>query len=240
MKPFRSFVTDETKNSVSQYLQEFEDAVVSTHERIERNGHTFFTPRTFDKKVPNKMIISALQGDEPAGWMGLLEFVKNNKPKNVNVTYVPIFSKETFESGEHEDDANENPNHNIPYDPSREAKRFLTMQEYWLPLASGGFIDLHEDPYREEGYAFVWSDRGDLGDRIVSLIGENFNLFHEPRSPIFATNGKIQNDDQGMLGDYMSKLGVSPSITSETPVVNTDLNKRIDVNIKIIREFLDD
>ena len=107
MKTFRSFLTEETKNSVSQYLQEFEDAVVSTHERIERNGHTFFTPRTFDKKVPNKMIISALQGDEPAGWMGLLEFVKNNKPKNVNVTYVPIFSKETFESGEHEDDANE-------------------------------------------------------------------------------------------------------------------------------------
>ena len=87
---------------------------------------------------------------------------------------------------------------------------------------------------------FVWSDRGDLGDRIISLIGENFNLFHEPRSPVFATNGKIQNDDQGMLGDYMSKLGVSPSITSETPVVNTDLNKRVDVNVKIIREFLDD
>ena len=169
MKSFKSFISD-TDDVVEQYLQEFERAVVQTHQRVDLNSHTFFVPLQFNESLPNKLIASALQGDEPAGWMGLLEFVKNNKPANANVSYLPIFSKETFRSGLHEDDAKRNPNHHIPYNPSRETARLLAVKERWLPLASGGFLDLHEDPWRGEGYAFVWSDTGDLGSRMVGLI----------------------------------------------------------------------
>ena len=238
MRSFVNFLVEETENSVERYLREFEDVVSSTHRRLDKNGHTFFTPLSFDKKLPNKMIMAALQGDEPGGWLGLMEFVKNNKPTNANVTFLPIFSKEAFRSGKHEDDANRNPNHDIPQNPSREANRFLSMKEMWLPLASEGFLDLHEDPYRAEGYAFVWSDTGGLGDRIVEIIGEHFPLFHAPFPPNHATRGKIENDDQGMLGDYMARLGVTPSITSETAIVGHDLDKRISVNVEVIKEFL--
>ena len=228
MKSFKSFISD-TDDVVEQYLQEFERAVVQTHQRVDLNSHTFFVPLQFNESLPNKLIASALQGDEPAGWMGLLEFVKNNKPANANVSYLPIFSKETFRSGLHEDDAKRNPNHHIPYNPSRETARLLAVKERWLPLASGGFLDLHEDPWRGEGYAFVWSDTGDLGDRMVGLIEGYFSLFE---------GGRIERDDQGMIGDYLASLGVTPSVTSETPVLGEDLDKRVRVNVEIIKEFL--
>ena len=228
MKSFKSFISD-TDDVVEQYLQEFERAVVQTHQRVDLNSHTFFVPLQFNESLPNKLIASALQGDEPAGWMGLLEFVKNNKPANANVSYLPIFSKETFRSGLHEDDAKRNPNHHIPYNPSRETARLLAVKERWLPLASGGFLDLHEDPWRGEGYAFVWSDTGDLGSRMVGLIEGYFPLFE---------GGRIERDDQGMIGDYLASLGVTPSVTSETPVLGEDLEKRVGVNVEIIKEFL--
>tara|TARA_A100001515_G_scaffold137567_1_gene130294 strand:- start:689 stop:1378 length:690 start_codon:yes stop_codon:yes gene_type:complete len=228
MKSFKSFISD-TDDVVEQYLQEFERAVVQTHQRVDLNSHTFFVPLQFNESLPNKLIASALQGDEPAGWMGLLEFVKNNKPANANVSYLPIFSKETFRSGLHEDDAKRNPNHHIPYNPSRETARLLAVKERWLPLASGGFLDLHEDPWRGEGYAFIWSDTGDLGSRMVGLIEGYFPLFE---------GGRIERDDQGMIGDYLASLGVTPSVTSETPVLGEDLDKRVGVNVEIIKEFL--
>ena len=236
MKSFKSFISD-TDDVVEQYLQEFERAVVQTHQRVDLNSHTFFVPLQFYESLPNKLIASALQGDEPAGWMGLLEFVKNNKPTNANVSYLPIFSKETFRSGLHEDDAKRNPNHHIPYNPSRETARLLAVKERWLPLASGGFLDLHEDPWRGEGYAFVWSDTGDLGDRMVNIIRDKFPLFDAPIHS--ASDGRIEVDEQGMLGDYLSKLNISPSMTTETPAGGEfPLDERVNVQVELVKEFL--
>ena len=228
MRNFKSYLFEEV-DAVEKYLQDFEDAVQTTHARVDKNGHTFFVPLNKNKNLPNKMIASAFQGDEPAGWFGLLAYVKNNKPKNVNVSYLPIMSKETFRSGKHEDDANRNPNHDIPHDPSREMAALLDLRDYWLPLASEGFLDLQEDPWRGEGYVFVWSDTDDLGDRMVDLIGNFYPLFE---------GGRIDSDDQGMFGDYLATLGVTPSLTSETPVVGHDLGTRVLVNMKLVEEFL--
>jgi hypothetical protein len=36
----------------------------------------------------------------------------------------------------------------------------------------------------------------------------------------------------------MARLGVTPSITSETAIVGHDLDKRISVNVEVIKEFL--
>ena len=85
MKPFSVYLAEEV-DTVERYLQEFGDAVASTHKRFDQNGHTFFIPLKFDSKLPNKMIASCLQGDEPAGWTGLLKYVKNETPKNEDNT----------------------------------------------------------------------------------------------------------------------------------------------------------
>lgn len=75
----------------------------------------------------------------------------------------------------------------------------------------------------------MWSDTDDLGDRMVDLIGNFYPLFE---------GGRIDSDDQGMFGDYLATLGVTPSLTSETPVVGHDLGTRVLVNMKIVEEFL--
>ena len=237
MKPFSVYLTEEV-GSVESYLKEFGDAVASTHERFDEKGHTFFIPLNFDRSLPNKMIMAALQGDEPAGWTGLLDFVKSENPKTANITYVPILSKQVFRSGQHEDDANRNPNQRIPHDPSVEMKAFLSLIDMWLPLASGGFLDLHEDPYRGVGYMYVWSDTGDLGSRMVDIIGEDFPLFDEP-DYAKATRGLITQDEQGMLGDYLARIGVRPSMTTETPAKGGyALEKRAATQVRLIKEFL--
>jgi predicted deacylase len=236
MKRFRTFLKEEA-DSVETYFAEFANAVSSTHRRIDENGHTFFVPIDIDENKPKKMIAAALQGDEPAGWLGLLKFVKENKPDHVNVSYLPIVSKEVFRSGKHEDDANQNPNNNIPEAPSREMSRLLAIIDKWLPLARDGFVDLHEDPYRAVGYMYVWSDRGDLGDRMVNIVRSKFPLFDAPIH--MAKDGRIEVDEQGMLGDYLSKLNISPSMTTETPAGGEfPIDERVEVQVELVKEFL--
>ena len=89
MKPFSVYLTEEV-GSVESYLKEFGDAVASTHERFDEKGHTFFIPLKFDRSLPNKMIMAALQGDEPAGWTGLLNFVKSENPKTSKTFWTGI------------------------------------------------------------------------------------------------------------------------------------------------------
>ena len=76
MKSFRKFISEET-DAAESYLCEFADALADTHKRIDVNGHDLFVPIEENTKLPNKMIASCFHGDEPAGWMGLMEFVKN-------------------------------------------------------------------------------------------------------------------------------------------------------------------
>jgi predicted deacylase len=238
MKSFRKFIVEESNDSVEQYFREFEDAVSSTHKRFDENGHTFFIPLKFGDK-PNKLVASNLQGDEPAGPVGLLKYVKENKPTEVNVTYLPIVSKESYRSGKHNDDSDINPNNNIPNNPSREMKRLLDILDRWLPLARDGFVDLHEDPNRDEGYMFVWSDSEGLGDRMVNIIGKKYSLLHNPFYPNHAIDGKIEKDQQGMLGDYLATIGVKPSMTTETPAGGGfPLAERADVQVQLLKEFL--
>jgi len=41
-----------------------------------------------------------------------------------------------------------------------------------------------------------------------------------------------------MFGDYLATKGITPSVTSETPIVGEDMDKRVKVNVEIIKEFL--
>ena len=228
MRRFQNFLTEEL-DSLEDYLTQFENAIKSTHDRVNMNGHTMFTPKHQNPVLQNKMIVSCFHGDEPAGWLGLLEFVKNYNTENVNVTYLPIISEDAFRTGNHLNMQGENPNLLVTSNPSKEMRRLLEVQDMWLPRASHGFLDLHEDPWRNQGYVFSWSDRGDLTDRMVENLSQFFPLF---------AGGILTEDPQDMLGEYMAKNGVCPSITHETPVLDHSIDKRINATIRAIMEFL--
>jgi len=228
MRCFQNFLTEET-DSLEEYLTEFENAVKSTHDRVNMNGHTMFTPKHQNPTLPNKMIVSCFHGDEPAGWIGLLEFVKNYNAENVIITYLPIISGDAFRTGKHLNMQGENPNLLVTSHPSKEMRRLIEAQDMWLSRASHGFLDLHEDPWRDEGYVFSWSDRGDLTGRMVENLSQFFPLF---------SGGVLKEDPQDMLGEHMARCGVCPSITHETPVLNHPIEKRVDATIRAIMEFL--
>ena len=228
MKSFQNFLTEDT-DSLEGYLTEFQNALVSTHDRVNMNGHTMFLPKNENSSFPNKMIVSCFHGDEPAGWLGLLEFVKKYNVDSVNVSYLPIISGDVFRSGKHLNEDGENPNLMVSSQPSKEMKRLLEAKDMWLPRASDGFLDLHEDPWRGEGYVFSWSDTGDLTDRMVENLSQYFPLFNK---------GVLLEDPQDMLGEYLARFGVSPSITHETPVLDHELEERIEATILAIKEFL--
>ena len=228
MKSFRKFITEET-DAAESYLCEFADALADTHKRIDVNGHDLFVPIEENTKLPNKMIASCFHGDEPAGWMGLMEFVKNYKAENVNISYLPIVSRDVFNSGEHLNTRGENANHNVKNQPSEEMSRLMESRSEWVLRAAEGFLDLHEDPWRDEDYVFSWSDRERLSERMINIIGEYFPLFE---------GGRIDSDPQGMLGEYLASLGVNPCLTTETAVLGHDLEHRIECTVKLIKEFL--
>ena len=41
------------------------------------------------------------------------------------------------------------------------------------------------------------------------------------------------------LGNYCAKLGAPFSIATETPVINTNINKRVDAQVSMITEFVE-
>jgi hypothetical protein len=105
----------------------------------------------------------------------------------------------------------------------------MESRSEWVLRAAEGFLDLHEDPWRGEGYVFSWSDRERLSERMINIIGEYFPLFE---------GGRIDSDPQGMLGEYLASLGVNPCLTTETAVLGHDLEHRIECTVKLIKEFL--
>ena len=46
-------------------------------------------------------------------------------------------------------------------------------------------------------------------------------------------------DDNETLGNYCAKLGAPFSITTETPVINTSINKRVDAQVSMIAKFVE-
>ena len=48
-----------------------------------------------------------------------------------------------------------------------------------------------------------------------------------------------QINDNETLGNYCAKLGAPFSITTETPVINTSINKRVDAQVSMIAKFVE-
>ena len=49
----------------------------------------------------------------------------------------------------------------------------------------------------------------------------------------------IWNLESETLGNYCAKLGAPFSISTETPVINTNIKKRVDVQMSMITKFVE-
>lgn len=224
-KNFLEFV----ENPYQKYITEFSSIIKNTHNKKKVGTVDVFFPKQESKK-PNKLITSGLQGDEPAGPLALLEWIKSNKIPS-NVFFIPIVSAESYLNKTHFDDSGKNVNLDIPNNPADEIKELINPA-LLQRMSVGGYLSCQEDPERDMAYLLVWKSKKELVESFLDILRKNFKL-HK--------NGVLDStiEDNETLGHYCAKLGSLFSITTETPVINTDINTRIESQISMITKFVE-
>lgn len=211
-------------------MTKFENAVRKTHQKIKFGDTYIFRP--ISPSLENSLLITAgVQGDEPAGWVAMLEWAQSTTVPN-NVYMIPIMSVESYENGSHYDHDGENTNHNIPKNPSNEMENILDNEKELKKMTRGGFLSLQEDPNRSEGYLFIWKDNSDLSSRLLDIMSSHFQIYEDGILGL--------EDDQGMFGEYAVRtLNTPNAYTTETPVLENSLEKRVKAQVEIIRAVVE-
>ena len=140
-------------------------------------------------------------------------------------------SAESYLNKTHFDDSGKNVNLNIPNNPADEIKELINSA-LLQSISAGGYLSCQEDPKRDAGYLLVWKDNKELVQNFLETIKSNFKLHGD---------GVLDStiDDNETLGNYCAKLGAPFSITTETPVINTSINKRVDAQVSMIAKFVE-
>ena len=229
MEKFKSFV----QNSYRDYIIKFSLAVKDTHVKNKFGKVDVFIPKQ-ETNQKNKLITSGLQGDEPAGPMGLLKWVQSNKASS-NIFFIPIVSAESYLNKTHFDNSGKNVNLGIPNDPSYEIQELLNSN-LLQKMSSGGFLSCQEDPHRDASYLMVWKHNEELVQDFLKILGDNFKIRSDSDDGV-RTLDVIE--DNTTLGNYCVELGAPFSITIETPVINTTMIKRVDAQVSMITKFVE-
>ena len=216
-----------------EYVNKFSQAVKDTHVKNKIGDIDVFFPIKETNK-PTKLITSGLQGDEPAGPIALLKWVQSNKSPS-NIIFIPILSQESYVNKTHFDNSGLNVNHKIPYDPSYEIKELINPLLI-KKMSSGGFLSCQEDPNRDASYIMVWKNNNELIKSFLEILEDNFKIRVDSDNGV-RTSDVIKELDT--LGNYCAKLGAPFSIATETPVINTNINKRVDAQVSMITKFVE-
>ena len=216
-----------------EYVNKFSQAVKDTHVKNKIGDIDVFFPIKETNK-PTKLITSGVQGDEPAGPIALLKWVQSNKSPS-NIIFIPILSQESYVNKTHFDNSGLNVNHKIPYDPSYEIKELINPLLI-KKMSSGGFLSCQEDPNRDASYIMVWKNNNELIKSFLEILEDNFKIRVDSDNGV-RTSDVIKELDT--LGNYCAKLGAPFSITTETPVINTSINKRVDAQVSMIAKFVE-
>ena len=101
-------------------------------------------------------------------------------------------------------------------------------------MCSGGFLSCQEDPKRDESYLMVWKHNEELVESFLEILNDNFKIRSDSDDGV-----RIADviEESKTLGNYCAKLGASVSITIETPVINTNIQKRVDAQVSMITKL---
>lgn len=223
--------------------------------KIENYEIGIITPKKFDKKLPNILIAGGFHGDEPAGTLGLLEYLKNDIVQKVNISFIPIVNPTGYMLNTRKNIFKEDPNRHYCEDidtvnitdkkkPSKEGKILLKNLDDILKYSKDGFLTLHEDTDEKYFYIYVTDSLEDK-DETTKLIYD----LRETMDKYFKTDnnkkiegyksehGIIRYSFVGAFEDYLFLNGVKRVICTETPA-EENLEDRIKCNFEIINNFI--
>jgi hypothetical protein len=214
------------------------------------------TPKKFNKKLPSLLIAAGFHGNEPAGILGLLEYLKKDTSPKVNVSFIPIVNPTGYMLNTRENYLKENPNRNYCHDqtlpekakglkPSKEAKILIENLDELLECSRDGFLTLHEDNDKEKYYIYMTDsiDNEYETNKLITYLKKSLSKYFkiDMGSTIEgdeAENGIIKYAFCGSFEDLLYLKGIERTVVTETPG-KMDINDRIKANRDVISKFIE-
>lgn len=218
------------------------------------------TPTQFIS-APNILIAAGFHGDEPAPCWALLRILEKSQTllKTCNVSFLPCVNSTGFKESKRNNMFNENPNRGFAYyfdKPmaksdtiiSAEGKLLLQHMNLIKDLSRDAFLTMHEDDTKDKFY--LYSTRAkrtsqELENKMLKDGVETFGTFEKEvieknskKQEANIVNGIARNIQDGSFEDFLfRKIGIPYCFVTETPT-KKDFYKRVWVNMKLIKTFI--
>jgi len=199
---------------------------------------------------PHILVAAGFHGDEPAGPWGILHFLESSTPTisaRANLSFLPIVNPTGFQAARHVNDRGEDPNRgfcHVPFNgfvPSREGTILLEQLHELRPLATDGFVSLHEDIEQERFYLYTFEDSNGPGpfSEVLRTAGTEYFMTMPDGIVEGSPNrgGVIFRQCDGSFEDCLFHAGVPRTACTETPGLQ-NIHERIKTNANIINAFL--
>jgi predicted deacylase len=196
---------------------------------------------------PSLLVTGAFHGEEPSGAWGILKFLLQNSHylKSANLSFVPIVNPTGFAAATRHNYLRQNPNRGFVPEVSQlrlssEGEIILSHIDGLLPLASDGFLSLHEDWEQTHAYLYAFERADEPGPFSFALreaLSEFFPILPSGQwEGQKVDRGVILNDSDGSFEDKLFRMGVPRTACTETPGAQPPA-KRIACNSRIIQAF---
>ena len=166
----------------------------------------------------------------------------------VNVSFIPVVNVSGFVRNKRYNFKHQVSNYGFLLKKQKlsiEGKILIEHDKLIKELSKDGFLTMHENVDRNKGYLYLYSkeEESKLANSMIDVLKDNFEILQD-----MTYNGKYEDDftvkngiartEDGSYEDYLFKTNSKFSITSETPMKDTELEKRINVNKMLIEIFI--
>jgi hypothetical protein len=220
---------------------------------IENDNMYLITPKEFNKKLKTILIVSSFHGNEIAPVYALNEYIKDfnyNILKKVNVSIIPVVNVNGFKNDRRYNKWHEKSNYGYCLKTQKvsvEGQILLNNDDELKKLSKNGFLTMHEDNTKKNGFLYVMCEdktlpkvitdvRDVIKDNIGILKDKTYHTKYDDANVV--KDGIILNHFDGTYENYIFKNGADFCLTSETPARDIDLKERIDTNVKVINTFV--
>jgi hypothetical protein len=207
----------------------------------------------------SRLILGGLHGDEPAGVLGILLFLRRiasagNLHSYPPFAILPLVSPTAFGLARRTNAWNENANRGYfpatkqgneeAQRPSREGYTILEHFETVVRHAPAGTLALHEDIDTQEFYLYAYEENDVPTEATLRIRDKGRDRFgtvtcdpHFPEGPV--NGGIIHNDiGSGALDEVLFLAGSKMVVVSETPG-KRPLEERTELNADLVTTFLE-
>lgn len=201
------------------------------------------------KNLPNILIAGGFHGDEPAGPMGILNFLRNVNPiffKKCNMSFLPLANPSGYQNNLRNNFQDDNVNRGFCHREelnqhlSIEGEILMEHEDIILDVSRNGFLSLHEDIDLKEYYFYTFERTGKNGV-FQEMLRNCYGSFFKPYidSEIYdcpVVESGILNYCDSSFEDYLFHKGVPFTACTETPGLH-ELEDRVQACSALIESF---